>query len=245
MVEDFYRQGKQYDAQHRHLTADVEFYRDVAKDHGGPILELACGTGRVMAPLANDGHDVTGIDIVESMLSVAQSKLTDAAQLVQSDIRYFNLEKKFRLIILAFNSIGHLYQRSDVESCFARVKKHLADDGLFVLSVFNPDLGLLMRDKGDYEEMSRYQDPDSGREVVVTEAASYDRASQIITSNWLYSIEDEKFTNQLRLRIFFPQELDALLHYAGLKIRKKFGNFDRSAFSSSSPQQIVLAEAVR
>ena len=242
MFEEFYRRGNQYDAQHKHLTADVDFYRAIARDHGGPILELACGTGRILAPLASDGHDVAGVDLEESMLAVARAKLLGSSQLICGDMRHFNLGRKFRLIFLAFNSLGHLYQRADVENCLGRVKVHLSDDGLFVLSMFNPDLRLLVRGMNDIREVSRYPDPGSGREVVVTETASYDRASQVITSNWHYSIGGEQFKNRLRLRIFFPQELDALLHYAGFEIRTKFGNFDRTEFSSDSPHQIILAE---
>ena len=242
-METFYERGDQYDAQHKHLTNDVAFYRALARDHGGPILELACGTGRILAPLAEDGHDVVGIDLEESMLAVSRAKLSNSAsaQLLQGDMRYFDLGRKFRLILLPFNSLGHLYERADVENCFERVKQHLSDDGLFVISMFNPDLRLLMRGPDDFREVSRYLDPESAREVVVTEAASYDRATQVITSNWHYSSGSQEFQNRLRLRIFFPQELEALLHYAGFAIRKRFGNFDRTEFTSASPHQIILA----
>ncbi len=183
MFEEFYRRGNQYDAQHRHVMADVEFYRAIARDHGGPILELACGTGRILAPLANDGHDVSGLDLEESMLAVARTKLSGSSQLISGDMRHFNLGRKFRLILLAFNSLGHLYQRTDVENCFERVKEHLADDGLFVLSMFNPDLRLLVRGVNDLRELLRYPDPESGQEVVVTEVASYDRSTQVVPTS--------------------------------------------------------------
>ena len=243
MSDGFYSRGIQYDAQHRHLTADVDFYRSVAREQGGPILELACGTGRILAPLSSDGHDVAGVDAEESMLAIARPKLPKSAQLLCGDMRRFDLGRRFRLVILAFNSIGHLYQRADVESCLDCVKTHLAADGLFVLSMFNPDLRLLARGSNEVREVSRYPDPESTREVVVTETASYDRASQVITSHWHYSIGTEQFRNRLRLRIFFPQELEALLHYAGFEINARFGNFDRSQFSSNSPHQIILAAA--
>jgi hypothetical protein len=77
--------------------------------------------------------------------------------------------------------------------------------------------------------------------VVVTETASYDRASQVITAHWHYSIGIKQFENRLRLRVFFPQELEALLHYAGFAICAKFGSFDRASFSADSPHQIILA----
>jgi SAM-dependent methyltransferase len=245
LSNEFYKRGLQYEAQHKHLTADVDFYRAIAREHGGPILELACGTGRVLVPLAGDGHEVAGLDLEESMIAVARSKLGKSAELRLGDMRHFDLGRKFRLILIAFNSIGHLHKRSDVENCFRCVKEHLSGDGLFVVSMFNPDLRLLTRRADDVRDVSRYPDPESEHEVIVTETCTYDRATQILTSNWQYTIGGSNFDTQLLLRIFFPQELDVLLHYAGFEIRLKFGSFDRTEFAADSPHQIILATAAR
>lgn len=87
MSDEFYRRGNHYEAQHKHLTADVAFYRLIARECGGPILELACGTGRILEPLSNYGHDVVGIDVEESMLEVAREKLSSSVELRLADMR--------------------------------------------------------------------------------------------------------------------------------------------------------------
>jgi len=241
MSADFHRRGVQYDAQHAHLTADIEFYRQIVREFGDPVLELACGTGRVSIPLARDGHKVTGIDIEESMLATARSTNDTDAAFHQADMRGFELDGRYAVALLPFNSVGHLHCRDDVEGCFQSVWRHLSPDGVFVVAMFNPDLKLLARRPEEEREISRYPDPESDNEVVVRERVVYDKAAQIVTSTWHYVIGDSEFETELRLRIFYPQELEALLHYSGFKVFRRCGDFDGRAFGSDSPHQIYLA----
>jgi SAM-dependent methyltransferase len=241
MNENFYFRGAHYDAQHEHVTPDVVFFRGIAREIGGPILEVACGTGRIAIPLLDDGHAVTGLDIEREMLDRAIEKTGRKGSFLLGDMRGMQLGRRFRLVIIAFNSLGHLHAAEDVRRFFARVHEHLDDGGRFVLSMFNPDLRMLSRKPNDTREISRYRDPESTGEVVVTETATYDRANQLLQSTWHYRIGDRAFDTQLRLRIFFPQELDALVRQAGFSIAAKYGNFDRSPFTSDSPHQIIVA----
>ncbi len=241
MNEDFYFRGAQYDAQHEHVTKDMEFFREIAKEIGGPILEVGCGTGRLAIPLLEDGHSITGVDLEQRMLDRAIEKGGSKSSFLLGDMREMDLGQRFHLIIIAFNSLGHLYTANDVERFFARVHEHLDGGGRFVLSMFNPDLRMLSRKADEVREVSRYPDPESPYEVVVTETATYERATQLLRSTWHYQIGDREFDTRLQLRIFFPQELDALLRYAGFSIAAKYGDFDRSPFSSDSPHQIIVA----
>ncbi len=243
MEEFFYRRGDHYAAMHAHMTADVEFYRDLAARLGGPILELACGTGRIALPLADDGHRVTGIDIAESMLDYARRAGEDRARFLHADMRAFELDERFPLILLAFNAIGHLHTRADVYAMLDRVRAHLAPDGRFVIALFNPDLGLLNRRPEAEREVARYPDPDSDADIMVTETARYDRASQILTAYWRYAIGEREEQATLQLRMFFPQELEALLEHRGFEVAEKYGDFDFAPFRSEAPHQLLVAAA--
>ncbi len=138
MNEGFYARGAQYDAQHGHLTKDVEFFRRIAAEIGGSILEVACGTGRIAIPLLEDGHLVTGVDLEQEMLNRAIEKAGSRASFLLGDMRNMQLGRRFRLVIIAFNSLGHLHTADDVQRFFARVHEHLDSDGRFVITMFNP-----------------------------------------------------------------------------------------------------------
>lgn len=245
MPDPYYGRGDHYDAHHAHMTADIDFYRKVVAEFGGPVLELACGTGRIAGPIAKDGFDVVGLDREEPMLSEAWQKRHTNTQYICADMRDFDLARKFQTIILAFNALGHLHDWEQIEQCFACIKHHLKPGGVFVLAMFNPDLKLLSRNPDEEKEISRYADPDSDNEVVVFERGDYDRASQIMTAHWRYEIGAATFENTLRLRMFFPQELQMLLHYAGFNIVRLHGDFYGSPFVSGSPHQIFVATAAR
>ena len=119
-------------------------YRDLAYQIGGPILELACGTGRLTIPLARDGHDIVGLDASSAMLRSAKSK-TDGLDImfVHSDMRNFDLGRRFPLIILSCNSLAHLTSNEDLKAGLDRVAKHLAPGGVFAFDVINPDIRML------------------------------------------------------------------------------------------------------
>jgi SAM-dependent methyltransferase len=243
--EPLYRDGRHYDAQHRDYTEDIPFYLRQAARFGSPILELACGTGRITLPLAEQGFSVTGLDISEGMLARARAKARDrglAIDWVQADCREFTLDKRFALIFFPFNSIAHLHNLESLRACFARVREHLAPGGRFVIDIFNPRLDYLTRDPAQRHPVDEYPDPDGRGQVTITETLAYDRASQISHIVWYYSIGDrhDALVEELNMRIFFPQELDALLICSGLTLEAKYGDYDERPFASDSPKQLPI-----
>ena len=143
--------GRHYDQHWRHLTADIPFWLNQARRFGGPILELACGTGRVSLPLAKAGFAVTGTDVSDSMLAEARKKAAAASVAIEwlkADVRSFDLGRKFPLVIFPFNTIAVMHEIEDLEACLASVKRHLAPGGRFIIDVFNPSLDILRRDPG-------------------------------------------------------------------------------------------------
>ncbi|RKX41844.1 MAG: class I SAM-dependent methyltransferase [Thermotogae bacterium] len=243
--ESLYRDPRHYDLQHKDFVDDIPFYLRQIKKYGEPVLELACGTGRVTIPIAEQGIKITGLDISTPMLSYAKRKATMKGvdvEWVKADCRGFKLDKKFKLVFFPFNSIAHLHDLESIESCFLCVKAHLEDDGRFIIDVFNPRLDILMRDPSKRYPVAEYPDPDGRGTVVITENNTYDAASQINRIKWYYKMGDqaEEIVEELNMRIFYPQELDALLHYNGFTIESKFGNYDESPFVSTSPKQLIV-----
>jgi SAM-dependent methyltransferase len=139
-----YRDGRHYDALNSDLVADIPFYVEEAKRAGGPVLELACGTGRLTIPIVQIGVGIFGLDLSASMLAHARTKANAASvkiQFVEADCRDFDLGRQFALIFMAFNSMQHLHDYASQAALFANVRKHLAEGGRVIFDVFNPRMG--------------------------------------------------------------------------------------------------------
>jgi hypothetical protein len=149
------------------------------------------------------------------------------------------------VILLPFNSIAHLHSREDIEGCLTCVRRHLAERGRFMVDIFNPRLDLLRRDPGERYPVSEFEDPDGKGTVVVTENNIYDDAAQINRIKWYYRVggDSAESVRELNMRIFYPQEFDALLHYNGFALESKFGSFEGESFESGSPLQIAICSA--
>ncbi len=247
-IEPIYYDGRHYDAQHKNFSVDIPFYLEQAVKYGDPILELACGTGRVTIPIAKSGFDVTGIDISSNMLNSAAVDAAEAGvkvNFIKGDIRNFQIDNKFALIIFPYNAIAHLMDLKSVIQCFLNIKKHLHSNGKFIFDIFNPDLKLLIRDDSKTYPVAEYLDPDTDEKVILTENNHYDSALQINYIKWNYKIGEREFTEELNMRIFFPQELDSLLIHNGFKIEEKYGDFNSAEFNSDSKKQIYVCSARR
>jgi len=223
----------------------IAFYRRLVSRYGEPVLELGCGTGRLLIPLAEDGTAITGLDLAPGMLDLARKKAASRSldiSVSTGDIRDFDLGKKFKLILLAANTMMHLVKRDEVEGCLRSVLQHLVEGGRFVVEVYNPSLSLLLSSPGTRAPVADYVDPQSGARVVVTSEVSYDAATQVnhVTYHYLHGLIGPETKLHFDMRQFFPQELDALLTHAGFAIEEKFGDRDETPFTSSSPRQLVV-----
>jgi SAM-dependent methyltransferase len=242
--EDIYRDGKSYDALNEFVT-DVPFYLQMIEKFGEPIIELACGTGRITIPIAEKGFEIVGIDISEGMINEAKEKSTKAKldiRFIESDIRDFELNRKFSLIVLPFNSICHLHDFESISSCFNCVKKHLTTDGRFIIDVFKPDLKFLLRDDNTRFEKAVYKNPYANNNVKLMESFHYSEVDQISRFKWYFQNEGDEIVQDLNMRMFFPQELDNYLRFSGFEIEDKFGNYNKSSFTSRSDKQLIVCK---
>lgn len=244
---DLYGDGRHYDLQvaGRDLQ-DIPYYLKQVERFGDPVLELACGTGRLTLPLARQGYRITGLDVSAPMLEQARVKAAQqdlTIRWIHADCRDYDLGETFATIIFPYNSFLHLHDRDSIEATFARIRRHLAKSGRFMMDTFNPNLRLLLRDPGQRETFASYQDPDGRGTVTMSETGDYDRASQVNHIKWYFSLDSGvEWVSELNIRILFPQELNALLYYNGLEIEEKYGDFDGSPFTSGSPKQVIVAK---
>ena len=242
---NIYDDASAYDLMLGDRINDLPFYLDQLTGLGERILELGCGTGRLTIPLALQGFDVTGIDIEESMLALAREKAAQKGaniDWVQGDVRDFDLGKQFDAVLFPVNSIGHMLDNRGMEACLACVRRHLTDDGRFIFQAFNPLLQILTRDQDQRYPAYEYEDPNGRGHVIITESNIYDRALQVNNITWYYLFQDtqEEISKALPIRLFFPQELDSILHHNGFDIIAKYGEFDKSPFSSESSTQLLV-----
>ena len=237
---EIYWDGLQYDAFNRPQSDDLPFYLAAARRARGPVLELACGTGRLTIPLARAGLDVTGLDAAAPMLALAGRKAAAAGarvQFVKGDARRFRLGRRFKLVFLAFNSLQHFGRPEDLAGLFASVRRHLAPGGRFVFDVPNPDPRYLVRDPDELLPVAYYDDPSGKGKVLVNERFSYDKKTQTVRLAWHYRSERTGRTlkKTLNLRCFFPEELLALVRCNGFRVLARYGDLDRGPFRSDSP----------
>jgi len=221
------------------------FYRQQVARYGESVLELACGSGRLTIPLAREGINITGMDISVEMLQLAKVKASQSGaslRLIQGDMRSFDLGEKFKFIFIPAQSLSHLHTRPEIEDCFSCVRRHLAEEGRFLIELFNSSVRLLARETDRRHTMDQYRDPKSGTQVFVTAEVRYDSASQVNHIRWFFREEgsNEETALSFEMRQFFPQEIDALLWYNGFLIEHKYGSYEEGEFSSESPKQLLV-----
>lgn len=243
-----YIDGKHYDAMHPKKD-DLQFYRDCIEEYGNPTLELGCGTGRVTIPLAEQGVDITGLDLNESMLKRAREKASEKnldIDLIHGDMRDFSVDRTFNTILLPVNTLQVLTELEEYESLLSNVYQHLSEEGRFIFEIFNPDFDILKDSLDGTDEESEvvsYDDPYGRGEVCITEKRDYDPTTHILDMDWYYYIDDElEDVRDWQLRILFPKEIDALLKYNRFEVESKYGDFDRSEFSKDSKTQILICK---
>jgi SAM-dependent methyltransferase len=250
-VDDYDIYARFYDLDLGGLDADLLMIEQFAARCGSPILELACGTGRVLLPLARQGYRATGVDISPAMLDVARRKvaaegLADRVTLVEQDMRHLTLEARFNLAFVAVNSFMHLPTASDQLAALTRIRQHLNPGGLLILDLFNPDLGKLLDFRGQVALDKEMVDPDTGHRLMKFRSEKVDLGQQMIYVTFM--IDEVDAQGSVRRTLFpftvhylFRAELEHLLHRAGFAVEAIYGSYDLDDFSGDSEKMIAIA----
>jgi ubiquinone/menaquinone biosynthesis C-methylase UbiE len=229
-----------YDIEHEGFRPDIPFYLEEAKKAGGPVLELASGTGRVSVELAKAGIETVGLDISKGMLEVARRKTSaldpevqQRLTWIQGDMRGFELGRKFHMIFIPFNSFQMLETRADQEACLACVSRHLEKGSLFVLAIFAPSYDRLVK-RSAFTYLGTHELPD-GSTLSRTEFAKYDYVNQMISVEWIYDVVDpagnlKRTLWKFPVRYLWRFEVELLLEKAGLRIEALYGDYTRREF---------------
>lgn len=234
-----------YDFDHD-TQVDVEFYLDFARQCGSPILELACGTGRLVIPLAEAGFEVYGVDLSENMLSVCRRKvgaknLADRVHLTPANIASFDLRRQdFALVYIPVRSFMHLFTPQDQLSCLQRVYRHLRPGGCFIVDVYAPDFGLLAQESRGPFVVRREFDLPSGHHVIRSDRfIRNDVVNQIQHCELRFEEYDaagalvRERTLPMDTRYTFRYELQMLLERAGLEMVDLFRDYDKNPYDGT------------
>lgn len=241
-----YEDAEFYDLEFSSRTTEIPFFRSLAAQAHGPVLEVACGTGRITFPIAYDGVDITGLDISRPMLERARLRSAQEGlniQWVEQDCRTMELNRQYGLIFSATNAMQHLL---DVESACAflqAARRALLPGGELVLDLFNPALPKLLRPSNERYLHKTLTDAD-GASIRVEAASHYLTDKQVLHFDLHYLKNGtEILTKSVNMRVFFPQEILALCHLNGLKVQTIYGGYNRSDFDAHSPKQILICTA--
>jgi SAM-dependent methyltransferase len=233
---------------------DVSFLVEAATKAGGPVLEIGCGTGRVLIPTARAGVDIVGLDLSPHMLAECRQRLRgepeevqSRVRLVQADMRMFDLGRAVTLVTVPFRPFQHLLTVEDQLSCLESIYRHLVDDGTLILDVFNPSLDALVnRPVG--EELAaepEFSMPDGRRVIRRHKTVAHDRFNQVNDFELVYYVthpdgREERLVHAFRMRYIFRFEAEHLLARAGFTIEHLYADYDRRAYGSTYPGDLVF-----
>ena len=248
-----YEDPAYYDKAYGARRKDVDWYVRLAQRKGGPVLEYGVGNGRIAIAMARAGIEVVGVDLSRPMLRSLRERLQreprdvrGRVRAVWGDMRSVRLRGRFPLVIAAFNTLLHLYERDDFERFFAAVGRHLARGGRFVFDISVPQPADLGRDPERRLGAPRFRHPASGAIVRYAERFSYDPLRQVLLVTMDFTPENggKPWTVPLTHRQIFPQELAALLHYNGFRIERVLEDFDEHPPSRDVDSLVVVCSAL-
>jgi SAM-dependent methyltransferase len=233
---------------------DIEFYVDFAVESGDPVLELGCGTGRILIPTARASVKITGLDKSDEMLKICRQKLEsetpevrNRVKLVNADMRDFELASKFSLVTITFGPFNSLLSVEEQISCLNNIKRHLRENGALLFDVFYPDLRELLVNKG--MEIVRAKTPfemPDGRSVIWgIRYDSVDHNRQVIHEELFYNIRypdghEEQMVYPESLRYFFRFEVEHLLARTGFRVESVYAGFNKEPFGSQYPSELIF-----
>jgi len=233
---------------------DVDFFVEAAQELGGPVLEVGCGTGRVLIPTARAGIDIVGLDLSPYMLQICRDRLRQEpeavqarVQLIEADMRDFELSDIFALATIPFRPFQHLTTIEDQLACLQSIHRHLNDGGRLILDLFNPWLERLVEDNigEEFGEEPEFTMPDGRRVIRRHCVVDRDLSNQINHVELIYYIthpdgRQERQVHAFPMRYLFRFEAEHLLARCGFQVEHVYADYDKTPFGSKYPSELIM-----
>jgi SAM-dependent methyltransferase len=244
--------ARYYDLENADLTEDLALWAELAREHGMNVLELGCGTGRVLIHLARAGCTVVGADSSAEMLALAQARLalsprlTSRITLQKADFTRLDLGAAFPLILAPFNTLTHVSEPHAMQKTLDTVMRHLAPGGIFAFDIPNPVL-LLGGDQEGLVLERTFSDEERGTAIQQFSSFHVERLSQLGHITWMYDETGadgipHRTNISFTMRYYFPAELELLLERAGMRVLHMWGDFEHAPLEDESTKIVIVAQ---
>ncbi len=259
-VDSYSVAGKYYDAAYATMRDlnDAPFYLALAKEWGGPVLEIGCGTGRVLLPIARAGIEIRGLDNSTPMLAVLRGHLArenpevkNKVTLHAGDMREFHLNCKFPLVTIPFRPMQHMHTLDDQVRALQSAATHVAEGGILAFDVFYPKFEILHLGIGEERLEAEWPSPSQPGTVIrrYYRKDSVDKINQTYSLTFLFrtyrngelALEE---SDTLKMSYYTYPHLHALFRLAGLRCAAEYGSFERAPLDNSSQEMIFLLRPV-
>lgn len=244
-----------YDLDLAEDPGDLDLYLALADRTGGPILELAVGSGRLAVPLAEAGHSVTGVDVDRAMLDRARARAAEAGAgvagrltLVEADLVGLALPAAgtFGLAFIALNSLLVLPTRVAQRAALGTLADHLAPGGIAAVDIWIPDAEELGRFDGRISLEWPRLDPETGSIVTKAASAQHDAAAATVTLTTIFEEGGQgtppaRWVRRDRLRLVSADELRGFAEDAGLAVEVMARDYGLGPIGPGSERAILIA----
>ncbi len=225
---------------------DLEFYLNEARNARGSVLEIACGTGRILLQLLKQGIDITGMDLSEEMLGVLRKKAESMGldpKLMKADMRDFRIEQKFKLIIVPYRSFLHLHTDEDRKKALERFMEHLAPGGRLILHVYNPSPEEFEMGDGYHPfETETLSDPE-GKPYRLDWYLNYDKKQQRARYRVTITSQGQDQRNfDMEISFVSIRKMEELLKGTGFRNIRKYCGFSYELFHDGCREVVWFAE---
>jgi SAM-dependent methyltransferase len=244
--------GELYDVLCQGLDYGIDFYVGLAREAKGPVLDVACGTGRVLLPMLQAGVDADGLDLFQPMLDTARRKaaaLGFSPALHRGDMADFRLPRRYDLAMIPFNAFCHILTTEDQLRCLGCIRRCLLPGGLLALDGAFPGLGWIGAPQDQRAFEGEATDPRTGQTLRCYDTRSFDRVTQVQRSrNEVELVEAGGTTriihrSEFLVRWTYKAEMELLLRAAGFARYEVCGGFDRRPLTQETDAMVVLAWA--
>ena len=241
--------SRYYDQYFTGVPGDVDYYLGCARNTDRGVLELGCGTGRILVPIASAGIEIWGLDVDPHLLDITRDKLArvpggrEDCRLTGADMSSFEFDRKFGLIIVPYRTFQHLLSPADQHDALAAVREHLIPGGELAFNIFDPQMELgPTAATATLRKDTDFIDRITGNRVVVWYAREYDPELQIMEQEFLFEEigADDSVVSRTRslliLRYSFRYEIEYLLERSGFEVVELLGDFDGGVFNGYGEQ---------